>query len=119
MNTHPIFGHMISGMMEAQRLQAPGMEPPRPMGCPNCAQAEAEVDRLAQRIRDLEAEVCDAAFAGHMIGAERAQERIKELEAALALEARARVACAEMAHEAKLALAQAEAERDALLGMAS
>ena len=87
---------------------SPGMEPPRPSGCPSCAAAEAQCDRMAQRIRDLEAEVCDAAFAGHMIGAERAQERIRELEAALALEARARVAAAEMAHEAKLAHGQAE-----------
>ena len=77
MNTHPIFGHMISGMME----------PPRPSGCPSCAAAEAQCDRMAQRIR--------------------------ELEAALDLEARARVAAAEIAHEAKLALALAEAERDA------
>lgn len=107
MNTHPIFGNMITGMMEAQRLQAPGMEPPRPSGCPSCAAAEAQCDRMAQRIRDLEAEVCDAAFAGHMIGADRAQERIRELEAALALEARARVAAAEIAHEAKMALDEA------------
>lgn len=72
MTTHPIFGQMISGMMEAQRLQAPGMEPPRPAWCPSCASAEAQCDRMAQRIRDLEA--------------------------ALALEASARVAAAEMAH---------------------
>jgi len=96
-------------------IPSPGMEPPRPSGCPSCAAAEAQCDRMAQRIRDLEAEVCDAAFAGHMIGADRAQERIRQLEAALALEARARVAAAEMAHEAKLALALAEAERDAAL----
>ena len=89
-------------------IPSPGMEPPRPAGCPSCAAAEAQCDRMAQRIRDLEAEVCDAAFAGHMIGADRAQERIRELEAALALEARARVAAAEMAHEAKLAHGQAE-----------
>ena len=81
MNTHPIFGHMVSGMMDAQRLQAPGMEPPRPMGCPSCAAAEAQCDRMAQQIR--------------------------QLEAALALEARARVAAAEMAHDAKLALDEA------------
>lgn len=74
-NTHPIFG------LEAQRLQAPGMEPPWPMGCPSCAAAEAQCDRMAQQIR--------------------------QLEAALALEARARVAAAEMAHEAKLALDEA------------
>ena len=79
MNTHPIFGHIINGMLEPQR----------PSGCPSCAAAEAQCDRMAQRIR--------------------------ELEAALDLEARARVAAAEIAHEAKLALA--EAERDALLGM--
>lgn len=89
MNTHPIFGHVISGMMESQRLQAPGMEPPLPMGCPSCAAAEAQCDRMAQRIR--------------------------ELEAALELEAKARVAAAEIAHDAKLALAQAESERDAAL----
>lgn len=81
MNTHPIFGHVISGMMEAQRLQAPGMEPPLPMGCPSCAQAEAQCDRMAQWIRELEAE--------------------------LALEVKARAACAEIAHEAKLALDEA------------
>lgn len=104
MNTHPIFGHVISGMMEAQRLQAPGMEPPRPSGCPSCAAAEAQCDRMAQRIRDLEAEVCDAAFAGHMIGADRAQERIRELEAALALEARARAAVSESLAEFREAL---------------
>ena len=90
MNTHPIFGHMISGMMEAQRLQAPGMEPPRPSGCPSCAAAEAQCDRMAQRIRDLES--------------------------ALDLEARARVAAAEMAHEAKLALAEAKDAIQAALG---
>jgi len=89
MNTHPIFGHMISGMMEAQRLQAPGMEPPRPSGCPSCAAAEAQCDRMAQRIRELEAE--------------------------LALEVKARVACAEIAHEAKLALAKAEGDATSLL----
>lgn len=122
MNTHPIFGHVISGMMEAQRLQAPGMEPPRPAGCPSCAAAEAQCDRMAQRIRDLEADVCDAAFAGHMIGADRAQERIRELESALAFRD-ADVAALnleikrlnDVAHEAKLAQAQAEAERDAAL----
>ena len=70
MNTHPIFGHSINGMLDAQR----------PSGCPSCAAAEAQCDRMAQRIR--------------------------ELEAALALEVKARVACAEMAHEAKLALAR-------------
>ena len=74
-------------------MPSPGMEPPRPAGCPSCAAAEAQCDRMAQQIR--------------------------QLEAALALEARARVAAAEMAHEAKIALALAEAERDALLGMAS
>ena len=115
MNTHPIFGQMITGMMEAQRLAAPGMEPPRPSGCPSCAAAEAQCDRMAQRIRELEAEVCDAAFAGHMIGAERAQERIRELEAALDLEARARVAAAEIAHEAKMAQANAEGDATAML----
>ncbi len=92
MNTHPIFGNMINGMMEAQRLTAmpsPGIEAPLPMGCPSCAAAEAQCDRMAQRIR--------------------------ELEAALDLEAKARVAAAEIAHEAKLAQAQAESERDAAL----
>ena len=69
MNTHPIFGHILDGM--------------RPSGCPSCAAAEAQCDRMAQRIR--------------------------ELEAALALEVKARVACAEMAHEAKLALARRKA----------
>ncbi len=74
-------------------IPSPGMEPPRPSGCPSCAAAEAQCDRMAQQIR--------------------------QLESALALEVRARVAAAEMAHEAKLALALAEAERDALLGMTS
>lgn len=82
MNTHPIFGHMISGMMAAQRLQPPGLEPPQPLGCPNCAQAEAQCDRL---------------------------------NAALDLESKARVAAAEIAHEAKLAQGQAEDDRNALL----
>lgn len=92
MNTHPIFGHMITGMMEAQRLAAipsPGMEAPRPMGCPSCAAAEAQCDRMAQQIR--------------------------KLEAALDLEAKARVAAAEMAQEAKLAQAQAEGDANAML----
>ena len=71
MNTHPIFGHIINGMLEAQR----------PSGCPSCAAAEAQCDRMAQRIRELEAE--------------------------LALEAKARAACAEIAFEAKQALAEA------------
>ena len=77
MNTHPIFGGIISGMME----------PPRPSGCPSCAAAEAQCDRMAQRIR--------------------------ELEAALALEVKARVAAAEIAIEAKLALARLEATQEA------
>lgn len=93
--THPIFQNLAEGMMAAQRLQPPGLTPPQPSGCPSCAAAEAQCDRMAQRIRDLEAEVCDAAFAGHMIGADRAQERIRELEAALALEASARASVAE------------------------
>ena len=67
MNTHPIFGHILDGM--------------RPSGCPSCAAAGAQCDRMAQQIR--------------------------ELEAALALEAKARAACAEIAHEAKLALDEA------------
>ena len=71
MNTHPIFDHIISGM--------------RPSGCPSCAAAEAQCDRMARRI--------------------------SELEAALALEVKARVACAEIAHEAKLALAEARGEQ--------
>ena len=62
-------------------IPSPGMEPPRPSGCPSCAAAEAQCDRMAQQIR--------------------------KLESALALEARARVAAAEMAHEAKLALDEA------------
>ncbi|OQA31299.1 MAG: hypothetical protein BWY56_02391 [Acidobacteria bacterium ADurb.Bin340] len=62
-------------------IPSPGMEPPRPSGCPSCAAAEAQCDRMAQQIR--------------------------QLESALALEARARVAAAEMAHEAKLALDEA------------
>lgn len=75
MNTHPIFGHILDGM--------------RPSGCPSCAAAEAQCDRMAQRIRELEAE--------------------------LALEVKARVACAEIAHEAKLALAKAEGDATSLL----
>jgi len=62
-------------------LPSPGLMPPQPMGCPSCAAAEAQCDRMAQQIR--------------------------KLESALALEARARVAAAEMAHEAKLALDEA------------
>ena len=55
MNTHPIFGQMITGMMEAQRLQAPGMEPPRPAGCPSCAAAEiAHEAKLAQAQAEAE-----------------------------------------------------------------
>ena len=110
-------------------IPSPGMEPPRPAGCPSCAQAEAQCDRMAQRIRELEAEGADMAFAGHMIGAERAQDQIARLErenralnatmdnlqAALDLEAQARVAAAEMAHEAKLAQAQAEGDASAML----
>lgn len=79
--THPIFQNLAEGMMAAQRLQPPGLTPPQPSGCPSCAAAEAQCDRMAQRIRDLEA--------------------------ALELEARARVAAAEMAHEAKQALDEA------------
>jgi len=44
-----------------------------------------------------------------------AQERIRELESALALEAKARAACAEIAHEAKLALDEAEGDATSLL----
>ena len=57
--------------------------PRRP--APSCAAAEAQCDRMAQRIRELEAE--------------------------LALEVKARVACAEIAYEAKLALAEARGEQ--------
>ena len=67
MNTHPIFDHIINGM--------------HPSGCPSCAAAEAQCDRMARRIRELEAE--------------------------LAIEVKARVACAEIAYEAKLALDEA------------
>lgn len=87
--THPIFQNLADGMMVAQRLQSPGLTPPQPSGCPSCAAAEAQCDRMAQRIR--------------------------ELEAALALEVKARVACAEIAHEAKLALAKAEGDATSLL----
>lgn len=38
---------------------------------------------------------------------EAMSQRIRDLEAALALEVKARVACAEIAHEAKLALDEA------------
>lgn len=78
MSLDPILQNVIDGLVMGQQtlaMRSPGMEPPRPMGCPNCAQAEAEVDRL---------------------------------KSALDLEAKARFAAAEMAHEAKLAQAQAE-----------
>ena len=154
MNTHPIFGQMINGMMEAQRLAmpSPGLEAPRPNGCPSCAAAEAQCDRMAQRIRELEAAQGDIAVIAHQQGWERAADRIRELEAALELEAKARYSMAEglaeakqklawyegneAAHRvilrqakmdrdqaredaqtAKLAQAQAEAERDALLAL--
>lgn len=71
-------------MVEEAERPSPGLAPPRPVGCPNCAQAEAQCDRMAQRIRELEAEGADMAFVGHMIAAERAQDRIRELESALA-----------------------------------
>ena len=38
-------------------IPSPGMEPPRPAGCPSCAQAEAQCDRMAQQIRQLEADL--------------------------------------------------------------
>lgn len=103
-NLDPIISNVVSGLLEGQRLQSPGLTPPQPSGCPSCAAAEAQCDRMAQRIRDLEAEVCDAVFVGHMIGADRAQERIRELEAALALEARARAAVSESLAEVREAL---------------
>ncbi len=68
-------------------IPSPGMEPPRPSGCPSCAAAEAQCDRMAQRIR--------------------------ELEAALDLEAKARVAAAEMAHEALESIQSLEARLEA------
>lgn len=73
----------------AKPIPSPGLEPPRPAGCPSCAAAEAQCDRMAQRIR--------------------------ELEAALDLEAKARVAAADMAHDAKLALARAEGAATSLV----
>lgn len=133
-NINPIFASMFNGMLEAQRLTAmssPGLEAPRPMGCPSCASAEAQCDRMAQQIRKLEAALDQShAMLAHidqendrleaenrMLNASRedwkgAAERAK---AALDLEAKARVAAAEIAHEAKLAQAQAESERDAAL----
>ena len=84
MKTHPILQNVIDGLVLGQQtlsMRSPGMEPPRPSGCPSCAAAEAQCDRMAQQIR--------------------------QLESALALEARARVAAAEMAHDAKLALDEA------------
>lgn len=99
-------------------IPSPGMEPPRPSGCPSCAAAEAQCDRMAQRLRELEAEVCDAAFAGHMIGADRAQDQIARLErenralnatmdnlqSALDLEASARASVAESLAEVREAI---------------
>lgn len=85
MSLDPILQNVIDGLVMGQQtlaMSSPGMEPPRPMGCPNCAQAEAEVDRL---------------------------------KSALDLEAKARVAAAEMAHTAKLAQAQAEGDATAML----
>lgn len=35
-------------------IPSPGMEPPRPAGCPSCQQAEAQCDRMASQIRNLE-----------------------------------------------------------------
>lgn len=57
MSLDPIIQNVIDGLVLGQQtiaMRSPGMEPPRPMGCPNCAQAEAQCDRLAQRIRELE-----------------------------------------------------------------
>ena len=56
-NLPPILQNVIDGLVLGQQtlaMSSPGMEPPRPMGCPNCAQAEAEVDRLKAAL-DLEA----------------------------------------------------------------
>ena len=49
--TDHLLGHLDA---TARRLTSPGLEPPRPTGCPSCAQAEAQVDRLKAAL-DLEA----------------------------------------------------------------
>lgn len=117
MNTHPIFGHMISGMMEAQRLQAPGMEPPQPMGCPNCAQAEAEVDRLKAAL-DLEAKARYSMAEG-LAEAKSKLAWYEGNEAAHRVILRQakmdRDQAREDAHTAKLAQAQSEGDATALL----
>lgn len=118
MSLDPILQNVIDGLVMGQQnlaMRSPGLEAPRPMGCPSCAAAEAQCDRMAQRIRELEAAQGEIAFIAHQQGWERAADRIRELEAALELEAKARVSAAEMAHEAKLAQAQAEADATALL----
>ena len=62
-NLPPILQNVIDGLVMGQQtlaMRSPGMEPPRPMGCPNCAQAEAEVDRLTAAL-NLEAQARVAA----------------------------------------------------------
>ena len=49
--TDHLLGHLDA---TARRLTSPGLEPPRPAGCPSCAAAEAQVDRLKSAL-DLEA----------------------------------------------------------------
>ena len=41
----------------AAATTSPGLEPPRPAGCPSCAQAEAEVDRLKGEVDRLKADL--------------------------------------------------------------
>lgn len=120
MNTHPIFGNMITGMMEAQRLAAipsPGLEAPRPMGCPNCAQAEAEVDRLKAAL-DLEAKARYSMAEG-LAEAKSKLAWYEGNEAAHRVILRQakmdRDQAREDAHTAKLAQAQAEGDANAML----
>lgn len=99
--THPIFQNLADGMMAAQRLQSPGLTPPQPSGCPSCAAAEAQCDRMAQRINELERESADAAFVSYQIGYERGRDAGK---ADLDLEAKARASVAESLAEVREAI---------------
>lgn len=64
-------------VMEGAERPSPGLAPQRPVGCPSCAQAEAEVDRLKAAL-DLEARARKAAADGLA----DAKERLDAIEAA-------------------------------------
>ena len=119
-NLDPILQNVIDGLVMGQQtlsMRSPGMEPPRPKGCPNCAQAEAEVDRLKAAL-DLEAKARYSMAEG-LAEAKSKLAWYEGNEAAHRVILRQakmdRDQAREEAHTAKLAQAQAEGDATSLL----